>query len=803
MERRPGPEAAGDDHYEAEIRRTTHGVAHVRAAGWGSLGFGQGFACARDHLPTIADQVVKVRGERSRFHGPGPDGAHLAGDFGYRALDLVGRAAHLRDAQPAWIRELVDGYAAGYNAWLAEARGAGSLPAWCAEARWIRPLSALDLYTYLGDVALLGSGRNLVGLIGRAEAPGPDGPVPPSPAGGLGTAPAASNGWAFGGEVTDGGHGLVVANPHFPWYGEARFWECHLTIPGVLDVYGVSLLGVPGVQIGFNRHVAWTHTFSRGHRFTVYALDLVDGEPTRYRYGDTVRAMEPTTYSVEVAAGEPAGAAGDPGGLVTVERTLWSSHHGPILNLPVLGWGLDTAYSYRDANLSNTGVLELFLRTDRAGSVDDVKRVYAEVDAMAWVNTLAADTTGQAWYIDGSATPNLSAAAQERFTTRVHDDLVAALLLQNRIALLDGSDPGDEWVEEPGAREPGLVPFARLPQLDRRDYVVNANDSHWLSHPDARLEGYSVLHGFERTPRSMRTRHALRAAAELVANGPVTAGAALAMVFSNVSLSAAMLRDDVVRRCREAGAVEVDGRTADLGVVAEVLARWDGRCDLDSTGVALWREMMASLPEGAWLDAGPLWARSFDPADPVATPAGLAPAPEGADDPVAAAAARAVFALEAAGVAIGAPLRAVQWAARGTERVPVHGGGEGEGVLNVLAPVGSLPSASLDPVPGTPPPVDGRAPRTGLAEGGYQVSYGTSFVMAVEMRPAGPRGLGVLAYGQAGDSLSPHHHDGTGAFAAKSTRALLFTDAEIDADPDLVRRVVTAPRPAPAGRPEG
>lgn len=50
----------------------------------------------------------------------------------------------------------------------------------------------------------------------------------------------------------------MVAKPHFPWRGDGRFWECHLTVPGELDVYGVSLIGTPLVQMGFNRHVAWT-----------------------------------------------------------------------------------------------------------------------------------------------------------------------------------------------------------------------------------------------------------------------------------------------------------------------------------------------------------------------------------------------------------------------------------------------------------------------------------------------------------------------------------------------------------------
>ena len=58
------------------------------------------------------------------------------------------------------------------------------------------------------------------------------------------------------------------------------------------------------------------------------------------------------------------------------------------------------------------------------------------------------------------------------------------------------------------------------------------------------------------------------------------------------------------------------------------------------------------------------------------------------------------------------------------------------------------------------------------------------------MTDDGPRGVGLLAYGQSGDPRSPHHVDGTRAFAAKELRPLLFTDAEIEADPDLVRRTL-------------
>jgi acyl-homoserine-lactone acylase len=106
----------------------------------------------------------------------------------------------------------------------------------------------------------------------------------------------------------------------------------------------------------------------------------------------------------------------------------------------------------------------------------------------------------------------------------------------------------------------------------------------------------------------------------------------------------------------------------------------------------------------------------------------------------------------------------------------------------VLAPTGALPPASLEPMPAQPVGVPGRE-ATGLGEGGYQVTYGTSFLMAAEITPDGPRAVGVLAYGQNEDPRSPHHADGTRAYAEGRLRPLRFTDEEIAADPEL--RTVT------------
>ncbi len=130
--------------------------------------------------------------------------------------------------------------------------------------------------------------------------------------------------------------------------------------------------------------------------------------------------------------------------------------------------------------------------------------------------------------------------------------------------------------------------------------LVNANDSHWLTTEAEPLVGYPVLCGFERTPRSLRTRQNLRLGAALAARGGVTTADLLDAVFDGGSLSAELLRDGVVQRCRAAGTVVVEGHEADLVRVADVLEAWDGRFGLVSAGAVLWREFMAGFDDAAW-----------------------------------------------------------------------------------------------------------------------------------------------------------------------------------------------------------
>ena len=57
------------DQATADIRRTSFGVPHIRADNERGLGYGIGYAYAQDNLCLLANEVVTVNGERSRYFG--------------------------------------------------------------------------------------------------------------------------------------------------------------------------------------------------------------------------------------------------------------------------------------------------------------------------------------------------------------------------------------------------------------------------------------------------------------------------------------------------------------------------------------------------------------------------------------------------------------------------------------------------------------------------------------------------------------------------------------------------------------
>lgn len=785
----PRPRPAGSP-YEATVWRTSYGIPHIVAQDLGSLAFGQGYAFAQDHVCLLADQVLKVRAERARYLGPGPDGALLGSDFAYRLLDLPGRAKEAFPRQPPDVQAMIRGYAAGYNRYLSET-GRANLPALCANAEWVRPIDEIDLLAYFMGLAITGGSFPFLPAMLNAHPPGTHAALLGSPASRtldmLRQAAVASNGWAIGAERSANGHGMLLANPHFPWEGELRLWENHLVIPGQLDVYGASLLGLPGVQVGFNEDVAWTHTFTHGAQSTLYLLRLAPGNPTHYLFDGKERAMEARELAIQVRQPD--------GTLQEARHTFYLSHHGPIISLPGFEWSATTAIAIKDPNLGNSAMVAQYLGMMRARSLAEFQQVFATVQGAPFVNTLAVDRAGTAWYINSASTPNLSAEASRQWEQVVRNPApTPQRIFYHDIGvplwLFDGSTSQTEWVPEPGARSPGLIPYARAPKQTRRDFLFNANNPHWLANPAALLEGYSPQYGLEKeavSPRARLNATMLTEVREGGASGPdgkFTREELEAALFSNRGFTAELLRDQVVQRCRGKTTGTVNGQAVDITRACAVLAAWDGRYNLDSVGPVVWRELLGTyvylndIHEG-----GELFATPFSPADPVGTPHTLKPAPASGSDPVLDRLAQAVVKLGQAGIPVDGPLGKAQFFPRGEQRTPIHGGGERDAVLNLVTYEGL--NSSLQPQTPQGTLVD---PATILTSTGYVINTGSTFMLTLAFTERGVDAAALLVYSESEDPRSPHHDDQMKLYVDRKLRKVVFSMDEVTHEPGVEKR---------------
>ncbi|WP_437436471.1 bifunctional acylase PvdQ [Pseudomonas mosselii] len=725
----------------AQIRRTSFGVPHILAKDERGLGYGIGYAYAQDNLCLLASEVLTVNGERSRYFGG--DGKtveqrdNLSSDLFFTWLNEPAAVDDFLQAQPVAVRDLLDGYASGYNRALGERRAEG-LPAECGAGDWVRPISSRDLVKLTRRLLAEGGVGQFVEAVVAATPPklAAQRPVADYSVALARQAQFAaergSNAVAVGSERSANGRGLLLANPHFPWVGGMRFYQMQLTIPGQLDVMGAALPGLPVVNIGFNRHLAWTHTVDTSKHFTLYRLQLDPKDATRYLVDGQSLPLERKQLKVMVK--------GKDGTLSEVERTIHLSKFGPVVQWPGrLDWDNQAAYSLRDANLDNTRVLQQWYRINRADSLETLKASVGRLQGIPWVNTLAVDAAGQALYLNQSVVPYVDQALLAQCSNPA---------ASGPLVVLDGSRSACQWKVDAQAAQPGIFPASLLPSLERRDYVQHANDSAWMANPAQPLTGFSPLVSRADQPLGMRSRFALQ---RLQGRGKLGVAELRRMVFDDEVYQASLLLPDLLQWCK--------GVEADLESVCASLRDWNGKADLDS-GVGLLHFMniadaLAEHPQS--------WRVPFDPADPQHTPRGLAVEQAAVGKLLREAALASLAQVGEAGITADQRWGQIQQAADGT---PVPGGPQGLGVYNAMVSVPVGPGKRL-------------------------VVSGSSYLQVVSFTEQGPKAQGLLAFSQSSEQASAHAADQTRAFAAKQLAPIPFTEAQIKADPQYRQYVIS------------
>lgn len=776
----PPPPPEPELTYSAEIRRTEFGIPHIRAEDWGSLGYGFGYAYAQDNYCVAMREIVFAAGRSAELMGE--DMGNIESDFLFRFLngDKDAFADEFVSALPQFARDLAAGYSRGMNRYLEET-GLDNLPEGeygCRNADWVYPIDSVDLFLFLRREALRGSSEQ--GLFRRAilATTGPDEGAAPAPdaldeavraleaaAAELRDIDRGSNGLALGRDATRSGKGMLLGNPHQPWFGSGAWYQAHLTLPGVYDVAGAALHGFPFIGIGFNQDVAWTHTVSLANRFSLYELKLNPDNPLQYDYDGEWRDIDPQTVTIQVRQPD--------GSLQDREQVFYVSHYGPVVNLkgvtPLLdGWPMfnGSVLAFRDANIL-TGIrgIEQWINKGQASSIAEYVEALQSIGNPVF-HELAADRAGQAFYGELSAVPFVTQTQLDRCINGVVGPLLAAATT-NVILSLDGSDPACEWGTDPEAPAgSNLYGGSSLPQLLTTDYVGNSNNSYWLSDANNPLQGFPVIMGpvgHEGQQQFLRTRigHIMVEERKQATDGldlePLFDLASLkGLMYANRVYGAEVVLDDVLAVCATEAATPVLQ-------ACNVLASWDRRVNADSRGAQIFTEFWNVITDQLGnsfqnvVQSDEFWARDFDPEDPLHTPAGIDLAVAANSTRVLSALTTASERLAAAGVPLGAPWGEVQVLERNGVRVQIHGGSGTMGVYGAIS--------------------------ANLVESGYvNPRSGNSYIQAVTWDDSEcPIADVILVPSQSTNPASPHFSDQTELYANKQWVRFPYCEADIAA----------------------
>ncbi len=774
----------GDDddpvpEFAATIRTTAYGVPHVLADNFKGAGYGYGYAFAQQNICLYAEELVTLRGERAQYFGAsggylgqlGTTSGNVDSDFFYRLLLTKAQADRVRSNSSQAAQDIVVGFAAGYNRYLADT-GVANLPAECRNADWVKPMTEDEAFLRLTQAAMAGSSMAFINSIGNAGPPGPVavGAVKPAKrtklpsAAELAASPTVaamqnlrdhtigSNGYGLGRDVTQSGKGIVMGNPHFPWWGALRLHQVHITVPNEkYDVMGATLLGVPLPLIGFNGSLGWTHTFSTDNRFTLRYLALDPADPKRYMKDGVSKPMTAVPLSIS--------AKGADGKLTTLTRTLYTTEFGPMIKDSSFAWTASSAFAIQDANYANYKLIDQVILNGKATSVDGLLQAAATHTAMPWVNTMAADKNGEALYFNFSVAAKVANAQLDACVPGAESGApFKDLLASTGLIVMTGTTAACDWSGSIGASD--------RPYVKRTDYIVNANDSHWWSTARAFLSGYPRIIATgpdaEGSPQGERTRtgHAIvrdrLASADGLTGNRFTVANLQQIYQKSRFFKAEKWLPGFVDACLASTSASAAAKDA-----CTVLKDWNKAHAPLSSGAPLFYELYAALGE---LKSPSWWSVPFQPGDPLETPRGHAGTAE------------ALAKLEAlvASTQFDSPAK------RRARPADVQVLSRPEGALSI--PGGRYTFNNW------------RGQKTQVAPGSFIYTgdpktnagaYGNSYMQFVTWDDAGPVAEGILTYGQSSNPAHANFSDQTRKYAAGEWVKLPYTEAQIKADPGL------------------
>jgi acyl-homoserine-lactone acylase len=723
---RAAPEAAARAAALAKsvtIERDKFGVPHVYGPTDAACVFGFIYAQAEDYFWQVEDSYLRSLGRAAEVYGE----RSLPDDLVNRALEIPALSIEeYKNASPK-TREICQATADGLNYYLAVNRA--QKPRLITHFEPWHPLAFRRFILYqsfiygksgLAASDILAAVKEIHdGQAGAIEFP-PDlrtELLAMERDGQSMSEHVGSNMWAVRPEKSASGKALMFINPHQPFFGPGQWYEGHVTSDQGWNLLGACFFGSPFPSLGYNGHIAWSHTVNNPDIVDLYTITFDDkAGPLTYRYADGTKQATAWTDEILVK---------DPSGVKRRRFKFTKTHHGPLVAVKS-----GKPIAIRLAKLQDSGAIDQAYAMGRAKSVAEFKNAMRPCN-LPMFNAIVADTGGNIFYAYNGAVPKRSTKFD--WTKPV-----------------DGSNPEADWQ--------GYHRFDELPQLEnpRCGFLQNCNQSPLSTTPVAKelqagevdenprasqFPPYFMATERERdNPRAQISRRILDSRAKFAYDDWTRSG------FDTKILQAELRIPDLVKEWQALAATAPD-RAAKLKEPIDLLKNWDCTSAVDSVAMTLFTE-------------------AYDRALKMAAKRDVLNYPR-------------IRALEASLADLEKTHGTWKVAWGEINRLQrIHGSQidlHGKGAFRDDQP--SLPIAGAPGPLGVvfnfyTLPQAGQTRRYGVA--------GHSFVAAVELA-APPKAKTILQFGQSGDPASPHWFDQAALYAKKQFKPSWYAQADVRA----------------------
>lgn len=429
---------------DVRIVRDDYGTPHIYADDIYGLYYGYGYTIAQDRLFQMEMARRSTQGTVAEVLGPD----YLDYDQNTRQLFDPSSIRQQLGELAENDRDVFDGYAAGFNAWLAEIRSAPQtltpkqfLDFDFSPADWTAYDVAMifigtmnnrygDFNTELENAAILNtlveqhgetSGTALFDLLNPrftdnapttiprddwskpaynslAKTPVPTVPAPDLQVAYSGPATSGfSNCYVIGRDRLIDGGSILINGPQFGWFNPSYVYSVGMHGAGI-DVVGNSPFGYPMIMFGHNRTISWGSTWGASDIVDIYVEQLNPENARQYLYNGEYVDLE---YRVETI---------DVRGADSVDFHVYRSVHGPIIRTDAAA---GVAYSKHRA--WDGGELDNLLAWLYATWAADFEAWKAQAERTSInVNMYFADVDGNIGYYHGGQFPRRVAGHDNR-----------------------------------------------------------------------------------------------------------------------------------------------------------------------------------------------------------------------------------------------------------------------------------------------------------------------------------------------------------------------------------------------------